>query len=103
MAAVIRRERRGCCCRRRRRADSIFLIVEAGERGQRTYQVGRPPHPGARWHRIPGMGLIITRLIIWLVLSILGFVVKGLVWLAIITAWCFFRRHGRLGLAETKI
>ncbi len=30
------------------------------------------------------MGLIITLLIIWLVLSILGFVVKGLIWLAII-------------------
>ena len=30
------------------------------------------------------MGLIITLLIIWLVLSILGFSVKGLLWLAII-------------------
>ncbi|UEL27823.1 MULTISPECIES: hypothetical protein [Micrococcaceae] len=30
------------------------------------------------------MGLIITLLIIWLVLSILGFVIKGLVWLAVI-------------------
>jgi hypothetical protein len=30
------------------------------------------------------MGIIITLLIIWLVLSILGFVVKGLLWLAII-------------------
>ncbi|MGO4187873.1 LPXTG cell wall anchor domain-containing protein [Pseudarthrobacter sp. TAF60_1] len=30
------------------------------------------------------MGLIIALLIIWLVLSILGFVVKGLLWLAII-------------------
>jgi hypothetical protein len=30
------------------------------------------------------MGLIITLLIIWLVLSILGFAVKGLLWLAII-------------------
>ncbi len=30
------------------------------------------------------MGLIITLLIIWLVLSILGFVVKGLLWLAVI-------------------
>ncbi len=30
------------------------------------------------------MGLIITLLIIWLVLSILGFVVKGLIWLAVI-------------------
>jgi hypothetical protein len=30
------------------------------------------------------MGLIITLLIIWLVLSILGFAIKGLVWLAVI-------------------
>ena len=30
------------------------------------------------------MGIIITLLIIWLVLSILGFVVKGLLWLAFI-------------------
>ncbi|HJV99766.1 MAG TPA: hypothetical protein VJ617_11805 [Arthrobacter sp.] len=30
------------------------------------------------------MGLIITLLIIWLVLSIFGFVVKGLLWLAVI-------------------
>ncbi|GAA2136126.1 MULTISPECIES: LPXTG cell wall anchor domain-containing protein [Arthrobacter] len=30
------------------------------------------------------MGLIITLLIIWLLLSILGFAVKGLLWLAII-------------------
>jgi hypothetical protein len=30
------------------------------------------------------MGLIITLLIIWLVLSIIGFVVKGLLWLAVI-------------------
>ncbi|MCB5282332.1 hypothetical protein QK292_12685 [Arthrobacter sp. AL08] len=30
------------------------------------------------------MGLIITLLIIWLVLSVLGFVVKGLLWLAVV-------------------
>ena len=30
------------------------------------------------------MGIIITLLVIWLVLSILGFVVKGLLWLAFI-------------------
>lgn len=30
------------------------------------------------------MGLIITLLIVWLVLSILGFVIKGLLWLAVI-------------------
>lgn len=30
------------------------------------------------------IGLIIALLVVWLVLSVLGFVVKGLVWLAII-------------------
>lgn len=30
------------------------------------------------------MGLIIAFLVIWLVLSIVGFAVKGLIWLAII-------------------
>lgn len=30
------------------------------------------------------MGLIIALLVIWLVLSIVGFAVKGLIWLAII-------------------
>ncbi|MEA3550192.1 MULTISPECIES: hypothetical protein [Pseudarthrobacter] len=30
------------------------------------------------------MGLIITLLVVWLVLSILGFVIKGLLWLAVI-------------------
>jgi hypothetical protein len=30
------------------------------------------------------MGLIITLLVIWLVLSVLGFVIKGLLWLAFI-------------------
>ena len=30
------------------------------------------------------MGLIITLLIIWLVLSIIGFVLEGLLWLAVI-------------------
>lgn len=30
------------------------------------------------------MGLIITLLVIWLVLCVLGFAVKGLLWLAII-------------------
>jgi LPXTG-motif cell wall-anchored protein len=46
------------------------------------------------------MGLIITLLIIWLVLSIFGFVVKGLLWLAIIglvlfvatAVWGWFKR-----------
>ena len=31
-----------------------------------------------------GMGLIITLLVAWLVLSILGFVIKGLLWLAVV-------------------
>ena len=30
------------------------------------------------------MGLIIALLVIWLVLSILGFAIKGLLWLAVI-------------------
>ncbi len=30
------------------------------------------------------MGLIVALLVIWLILSFLGFVVKGLLWLAII-------------------
>ncbi|MET1088995.1 MAG: hypothetical protein ABWY04_18070 [Arthrobacter sp.] len=46
------------------------------------------------------MGIIITLLIIWLVLSILGFVVKGLLWLAFIglilfvatAVWGWFKR-----------
>lgn len=36
------------------------------------------------WRRLSDMGLIITLLIVWLVLSILGFVLEGLLWLAII-------------------
>ena len=30
------------------------------------------------------LGLLVVALIIWLVLAVLGFVIKGLVWLAII-------------------
>jgi hypothetical protein len=30
------------------------------------------------------MGIIITLLVIWLVLSVLGFAIKGLLWLAVI-------------------
>lgn len=30
------------------------------------------------------MGLIIALLVIWIVVSVLGFVIKGLVWLAVI-------------------
>jgi LPXTG-motif cell wall-anchored protein len=49
------------------------------------------------------MGLIITLLIIWLFLSILGFAVKGLLWLAIIglvllvatAAWGWVKRKAK--------
>ncbi|WP_208748574.1 LPXTG cell wall anchor domain-containing protein [Arthrobacter sp. PM3] len=49
------------------------------------------------------MGLIITLLIIWLILSILGFAVKGLLWLAIIglvllvatAVWGWVKRKAR--------
>ena len=49
------------------------------------------------------MGLIITLLIIWLVLSILGFIIEGLLWLALIglvlfaatAAWGWFKRRAR--------
>jgi len=48
------------------------------------------------------MGLIIALLIVWIALSVLGFVVKGLVWLAIIgivlflaTAAFGYLRRGR--------
>ncbi|HEU4666076.1 MAG TPA: hypothetical protein VFS79_00315 [Arthrobacter sp.] len=47
------------------------------------------------------MGLIITLLIVWLVLSILGFVIKGLLWLAVVglvlfvatAAWGWVKRN----------
>ncbi|MGM9472763.1 hypothetical protein ACS5PJ_12230 [Pseudarthrobacter sp. YS3] len=35
------------------------------------------------------MGLIIALLVIWLVLSIVGFAVKGLIWLAVIALILF--------------
>ncbi|WP_168211138.1 hypothetical protein [Actinosynnema sp. ALI-1.44] len=46
------------------------------------------------------MGILVLLLVIWLALSVLGFVVKGLVWLAIIGivlflatgVWGYFRR-----------
>ncbi|GAA3400935.1 MULTISPECIES: hypothetical protein [Pseudarthrobacter] len=49
------------------------------------------------------MGLIITLLIIWLVLSILGFVIEGLLWLALIglvlfaatAVWGWLKRNTR--------
>jgi hypothetical protein len=49
------------------------------------------------------MGLILTLLIIWLVLSILGLVIEGLLWLAIIglvlfvatAAWGWVKRNTR--------
>ncbi|WP_347111029.1 hypothetical protein AAHB33_09730 [Paenarthrobacter sp. S56] len=49
------------------------------------------------------MGLIIALLVIWLILSIIGFVVKGLAWLAIIglvlfvatAVWGWVKRRAR--------
>ncbi|WP_165976918.1 hypothetical protein [Arthrobacter nitrophenolicus] len=49
------------------------------------------------------MGLIITLLIIWLVLSILGFIIEGLLWLAFIglvlfaatVVWGWLKRNAR--------
>ncbi|CAM3808416.1 hypothetical protein KIPE111705_26045 [Kibdelosporangium persicum] len=49
------------------------------------------------------MGLVVLLLVIWLALSVLGFVVEGLVWLAIVGvvlflvtgAWSFARRGVR--------
>lgn len=51
------------------------------------------------------VGLIIGLLVIWLVLTLLGFVIKGLVWLAIIGIVLFvataavgwFRNRGSIG------
>ncbi|WP_181419837.1 hypothetical protein [Arthrobacter psychrolactophilus] len=50
------------------------------------------------------MGLIVGLLVIWLVLALLGFVVKGLLWLAIIgivlfvatAAVAWFRNRGSI-------
>lgn len=49
------------------------------------------------------MGIIITLLIIWLVLSVLGFMLEGLMWLAVIglvlfaatAAWGWMKRKAR--------
>ncbi|WP_131683775.1 LPXTG cell wall anchor domain-containing protein [Pseudarthrobacter sp. YALA5] len=49
------------------------------------------------------MGIIITLLVIWLVLSVLGFVIEGLLWLAVIglvllvatAAWGWVKRKAR--------
>ncbi|MCQ9164304.1 MULTISPECIES: hypothetical protein [unclassified Arthrobacter] len=35
------------------------------------------------------VGILITLLVIWVVLSILGFVIKGLLWLAVIAVILF--------------
>lgn len=40
------------------------------------------------------MGLIITLLVIWLILSVLGFAIKGLIWLAIIGIVLFIATAG---------
>jgi hypothetical protein len=47
------------------------------------------------------MGLIIALLVIWLVLSIVGFAVKGLIWLAII-ALVLFVATGVWGWVKRK-
>jgi hypothetical protein len=47
------------------------------------------------------MGLIITLLVIWLVLSIVGFAVKGLLWLALI-ALVLFVATGVWGWVKRK-
>jgi hypothetical protein len=47
------------------------------------------------------MGIIIALLVIWLILSVVGFVVKGLLWLAVIglvlfaatVVWGWFKRR----------
>jgi len=52
-------------------------------------------------------GFIIALIVIWIVLSIVGFVVEGLFWLAIIgivlflatSAWGWFARRNRSGSA----
>ncbi|WP_258803066.1 hypothetical protein [Pseudarthrobacter sp. NS4] len=49
------------------------------------------------------MGIIITLLIIWLVLSVLGFILEGLLWLAVIglvlfaatAVWGWMKRRAR--------
>ncbi|WP_411374151.1 hypothetical protein ACLH0K_13940 [Arthrobacter sp. MPF02] len=49
------------------------------------------------------MGLLITLLIIWIVLSILGFIIEGLLWLAVIAlvlfaataVWGWLKRNAR--------
>ncbi|WP_445154144.1 hypothetical protein ACTWLI_12515 [Arthrobacter sp. Hor0625] len=49
------------------------------------------------------MGLIVALLVIWLILSVLGFVVKGLLWLAVIglvlfvatAAWGWVKRKAK--------
>jgi hypothetical protein len=50
------------------------------------------------------IGLLVTLLVVWLVLSIVGFTVKGLVWLAILgiilfvgTAAIGWTRRGTIG------
>lgn len=49
------------------------------------------------------VGIIVTLLVIWIILSILGFVLEGLFWLAVIgiilfiatAAWGFLKRKAR--------
>jgi hypothetical protein len=47
------------------------------------------------------IGLIVALLVVWLVLSVLGFIVKGLVWLAII-GLILFVGTAAIGFARRK-
>lgn len=42
------------------------------------------PHPADARSVIPMIGLLVSLLILWIALSVLGFAVKGLFWLAVI-------------------
>ena len=70
------------------------MVVGEGHRSRSTAATGR---------RLRGTGLVITLLIIWLILTVLGFAVKGLLWLAIIglillvatAVWGWVKRRAR--------
>ena len=75
---------------------------EGGDQQRRRHLAGesqKPSRPGLAWpgiHRAeavavlddsdydPIMGLIVGLLVLWVILSILGFVIHGLIWLAIV-------------------
>ena len=46
----------------------------------------RPVPAGGRWHGCPMKPLIIVLLVAWLLLSLIGAVVEGLLWLLVIGA-----------------